>query len=88
MKYYYFINHTPCKCNKKKSGQIEITELQYNAYVDAISNFCLIPPNGQYYRLEEDCSWSLYDLPEPVVLEDAATEEDYQNALSELGVEL
>lgn len=63
---YYFINHTPCKCNREKVGHIEITEAQYNAYVEAIRNFDLAAPEGQYYRLEEDCTWKLYDIPEPV----------------------
>lgn len=61
---YYFINHTPCKCDKEKPGHTEITEEQYNAYVNAIKNFNLTAPDGQYYRLEDDCTWCLYDLPE------------------------
>lgn len=62
---YYFINHTPCKCNKEKTGQTEITEEQYNALVKAIHDSDLTAPEGQYYRLEVDGTWALYDLPEP-----------------------
>lgn len=65
MEYYYFINHTPCKCNKEKPGLTEISEEQYNAYVETIDSFHLTAPEGKYYRLEEDCTWKLYDLPMP-----------------------
>lgn len=45
---------------------------------------------GYDYRLKEDLTWELYELPiiEEEPTEDEATEEDYQNALTELGVDL
>lgn len=76
---YYFINHTPCKCNKEKAGQTEITEAQYNAYVEAIRNFDLTAPEGQYYRLEEDCTWKLYALPVSAAGEELSDTEALNN---------
>jgi hypothetical protein len=47
-----------------------------------------VAPDGYYYRLTTDLKWELYELP--IVKEETdntATVEDYQNALTELGVE-
>lgn len=63
MMYYYFINHTPCRSETKLTDAAEITEEQYNAFVDAINNFNLTAPDGKYYRLEADLTWQLYELP-------------------------
>ena len=81
--YYYFVNHTPCKTKAKRNELKEISEEQYNTLIDAINNFNLTAPDGQYYRLEIDGTWKLYELP----VNNEATTEDLYNALAELGVE-
>ena len=67
MMYYYFINHIPCKTNTVKADKTEITKEQYDALLNAIDSFGLSAPEGKYYRLEVDGTWSLYDMP---VMED------------------
>lgn len=42
-------------------------------------------PEGYYYRLRESLEWELCEIP---VIEEEATEEDYQAALCEMGVSL
>ena len=85
---YYFINHTPCKCNYEKSGCAEISKEQYDSLISAIEKFDLVAPEGKYYRLEVDGTWALYDLPIVETIAEEATEADYQTALAEMGVDL
>ena len=68
------------------SGGKEIDETEYNDIVNVIENKPI--SSEEYdYRLKSDLTWEKYKItPEEEIPE--ATEEDYQNALRELGVEL
>lgn len=56
----------------------------YPAVMECMANRP-IAPAGYDYRLKEDLTWELYELPpEP---EEEATSEDYEAALNRLGVE-
>lgn len=46
------------------------------------------PPNGYDYRLKEDLTWELFELPQSTETptENEATEADYISALEDLGV--
>lgn len=45
-------------------------------------------PDGFGYRLRDDLTWELYQLPEPIDVPEDATEVDYISALKEMGVPL
>ena len=62
-----------------------ITEEEYNAILEVIHNKPA-PPEGYDYKLREDLTWELYELPIPEPEDEEATEEDYKAALNELGV--
>lgn len=62
-----------------------IYEDEYNSILAAIQS-CPSAPNGYGYRLTADLKWELYELPAEDREEEEATTEDYQAALSELGV--
>lgn len=63
-----------------------ITENEYNAILETISNKP-IAEEGYDYRLKDDLTWELYEVPIISPEEDDATEEDYIEALNELGVD-
>lgn len=65
----------------------EITESKYNEILEIIHNKP-IAPNGYGYRLTETLEWEQYELPIEEETEEQATEQDYQDALVEMGVEL
>lgn len=44
------------------NGGIEITEEEYSFLLDHIRN-CPKAPEGYGYRLKEDLTWELYELP-------------------------
>ena len=44
------------------NGGTEITEEEYNSLLDHIRN-CPEAPSGYGYRLKEDLTWELYELP-------------------------
>ena len=44
------------------------------------------PPQGFDYRLREDLTWELYELPVVPPEDEEATEADYKAALNTLGV--
>lgn len=46
------------------SGNVEITESEYNEIMTAIKNKPT-PSKGKGYRLKEDLTWEEYDLPVP-----------------------
>lgn len=64
------------------SNNSNITEEEYNRIKDILKN---VPnaPEGYYYRLKENCEWELCEMPQ---IEETATEQDYLDALAELGV--
>ena len=64
-----------------------ITKAEYQAIKDIIRNKPTAE-QGFDYRLREDLTWELYQLPEPEWEDDeTATEADYLASLAELGVE-
>ena len=65
----------------------EITETQYNEILAMLHNRPKAP-NGYGYRLTENMEWELYELPPEEVTDEEATAEDYEAALSEMGVEI
>lgn len=58
-------------------------------YLELVEVFRSKPkaPNGFDYRLKEDLTWEMYELPS-VEESEEATEADYQNSLREMGVRL
>lgn len=63
-----------------------ITVEEYNAILDVIHSKPTAP-EGYDYKLKEDLTWELYELPPaPPPEEEEAEESDYQAALSRLGV--
>lgn len=64
----------------------EITEAEYNR-IKAIIDNRPTAPDGYGYKLTDSLEWELYELPIEEV-EEEATVTDYQNALSEMGVEV
>lgn len=62
----------------------EITEAEYKSFIEII-NSKPIPPSGYDYILNDVMEWVLYELP---IVEEEATDADYQNALREMGVTL
>jgi hypothetical protein len=65
----------------------EIAESKYNEILDIIHNKP-IAPNGYDYRLTESLEWEQYELPIEEETDIEATEQDYKDALTELGVDL
>lgn len=62
----------------------EISEGQYSEIISMLRS-CPEAPEGFAYRLTEKLEWELYEQPIEEI-EEAATEEDYQDALREMGV--
>ena len=71
------------------SKESNISDAEYQAITDKV-NRKPTPPDGYDYRLTVDLEWEMFELPketdEPEP--DEATETDYQNELSRLGVEV
>lgn len=74
-------------CKKNENGYItmigmdifcgvEITEQEYNAILDAIRNRPTAP-DGYGYRLCEDLTWELYELPVVEISDEITNEEAY-----------
>ena len=64
-----------------------ITAEEYSTIIEAIRNKPTAE-QGYDYRLLEDLTWELYQLPEPEPeADEEATEADYLASLAELGVE-
>lgn len=67
------------------SGDGEISWEEYETILSAIRNRPVSEP-GYVYKLRTDLTWELCEVP-PIPEEDMeATEEDYLEALAELGV--
>ena len=66
----------------------EITESEYNELMSIIHNRPT-PQNGYDYKLKADTlTWELVELPKPSDTDTDATEQDYIEALNDLGVEV
>lgn len=61
-----------------------ITEEEYNAIL-AVIRSKPTAPEGYDYKLREDLTWELFEIPTPEPEEEEATEEDYKEALNQLG---
>ena len=65
----------------------EISREEYEAIRIAIQNRPVSEP-GYTYKLRTDLTWELFEVP-PIPEEDLeATEDDYRDALAELGVQV
>lgn len=62
-----------------------ITEAEYNTILSTI-RAKPTPPQGYDYKLREDLTWELYELPIVPPEDEEATEEDYKSALNAMGV--
>lgn len=65
----------------QRFGQTQITKEEYDEISSIISS-CPSAPDGYAYLLKTDLTWELVELPS----DENATAEDYEAALSELGV--
>ena len=63
----------------------KITEAKYNEILSMLHNKPTAE-EGFAYRLTVDLEWELYEVPVEEETDAEATEEDYQNALAEFGV--
>ena len=64
----------------------EITETEYNEILDII-HAAPTAPEGYQYRLRADTlEWELIEDPGPEPGDEDATEQDYQDALEQMGV--
>lgn len=69
------------------SGEVEISREEYELILTVIKNRP-VAEAGFDYRLKTDLTWELCEVP-PIPEEDMeATEDDYRDALAELGVTL
>lgn len=70
------------------SGQnvrgIAITDEEYEE-IQAIASACPVAEDGFYYRLTTSMEWELVEMPAEET-DPEATEDDYQTALREMGV--
>ena len=85
MRYYKIINNGYLVAIGNGSGGEEIPEAEYNNLLSVIRNKPSAP-EGYDYRLKADLSWELYELPFVPEDDEEATAEDYESALSEVGV--
>lgn len=58
----------------------KITEQEYDTILDAIRN-CPTAPDGYGYRLREDLTWELYELPVVEEFEEELTNEEAYNII-------
>jgi hypothetical protein len=63
MKHYKNINNGYITSISTGAGQIEITKQEYNKILEVIRNKPIIAENGYDYKLKEDLTWELYELP-------------------------
>lgn len=65
----------------QRFGQTQITKEEYDE-LSAIIAACPEAPDGYEYLLKTDLTWELVELPS----DEEATADDFQEALSEMGV--
>lgn len=85
MRYYKNIEDGYISCIGTGLDGVEISAEEY-AEIMAIIQSKSEAETGYDYRLKEDMTWELVEVPEPEPVEEEATEADYQAALAELGV--
>lgn len=84
MRYYKQINENYIIAIGAGYGGEEITKEEYDTIMSVIQN--RPHAEGKGYHLRTDLTWEEYDLPPQPPEEEEATEEDFINALEELGV--
>lgn len=84
MRYYKIINENYITAIGTGYGNTEITKSEYDTISSVIQN--RPQAEGKGYHLRTDLTWEEYDLPPSPPVEEEATEEDFINALEELGV--
>ena len=68
-------------------GQIEITDGEYSELLAMIRSEPTAPDGYTYMLRADTLEWELVELPpEPEPVDEDATTEDYESALTELGV--
>ena len=84
MRYYKNLENGYILAVGTGSGYTEITAEEY-AQIMAVIDARPTPPEGKDYRLTESLAWEEYDRP---IAEDdeEATEEDFLEALADMGV--
>lgn len=85
MRYYKLIEDGYLVSVGTGADGTEITVDEYAALLKTIQDGPT-PPEGYGYRLKEDLTWELYELPVVEPGEEEAAEEDYAAALAEFGV--
>ena len=70
MRYYKIIEDGYLTAIGTGNGGIEITEEEYNSLLEHIRN-CPTAEEGYGYRLKEDLTWELYELP---IIDDSENE--------------
>ena len=73
MRYYKNIENRYLTAIGTGNGGNEITEEEYNSLLEHIRS-CPEAPDGYGYRLKEDLTWELYELP-PIVDEEISGDE-------------
>ena len=69
------------------NGQTKITKQEYDAIIEIAHNAPKAPEGFQYKLRNNDMGWELVEVPPaPVPSDEDATEQDYQNALNQMGV--
>lgn len=68
------------------AGDMEITVEEYSELM-AVIQARPTPEEGYSYKLKEDLTWELVEAP-VIETEEEATEQDYLDALAEMGVEV
>lgn len=85
MRHYKMIENGYIPAIGTGPGGVEITEEEYNEIL-AVIRAKPEAEAGYDYRLKEDMTWELTEVPEADPEEQEATEADYLAALAELGV--
>ena len=70
MRYYKIIDNGYLTAIGTGNGGTEITEEEYNSLLEHIRN-CPSAEEGYGYRLKEDLTWELYELP---IIDDSENE--------------
>ena len=83
MRYFIVINNGYIEMVGYGYDGEEITKEQHD-HISSIINACPIAPDGYTYLLRTDLTWELVELPPELSPE--ATEADYKNGLSKMGV--
>lgn len=85
MRYYKIVDNGYLISIGTGAGGTEITKAEYNKLLEVIKNKP-IAESGNDYRLKEDLTWELYELPVIPEEPEEATAEDYAEQFERFGV--